>query len=158
MKVVIAPDSFKGNMRSATVCGIIKDAILREMPDAEVLTFPMADGGEGTVDAVVAAHRDKLRMIRGKMVYDLLPRIDWDKGKAVLYLLDALGLNRHDIVPVYLGDDLTDEDAFRALRGRGVGIFVGRADDPEVANRTTAADYILHSVEEVQAFLDSLAR
>jgi glycerate kinase len=55
MNVVVAPDSFKGNMRSAKVCGIIKEAILRERTDAEVLTFPMADGGEGTVDAVVAA-------------------------------------------------------------------------------------------------------
>ena len=55
MKIVVAPDSFKGNMRSNTVCGIIKGAILREMPEAEVLMFPMADGGEGTVDAVVRA-------------------------------------------------------------------------------------------------------
>ncbi len=110
------------------------------------------------VDAVVAAHRDELRVIQGKMVYDILPRVDWDKGQAVLYLLEALGLNRHDVVPVYLGDDVTDEDAFRALRGRGIGIFVGRADDPEVAGRVTAADYILHSVDEVQTFLDSLAR
>jgi glycerate kinase len=55
MKIVIAPDSFKGNMRSSKVCEIIKTAILRELPDAEVLTFPMADGGEGTVEAVVAA-------------------------------------------------------------------------------------------------------
>jgi glycerate kinase len=55
MKIVIAPDSFKGNMRSSKVCEIIKQAIQTEIPDAEVLTFPMADGGEGTVEAVVAA-------------------------------------------------------------------------------------------------------
>jgi glycerate kinase len=55
MKIVVAPDSFKGNMRSAQICAIVKEAILQEMPDAEVLAIPMADGGEGTVEAVVAA-------------------------------------------------------------------------------------------------------
>lgn len=55
MKIVVAPDSYKGNMRSSRVCGIIKGAILQEVPAAEVLTFPMADGGEGTVEAVVEA-------------------------------------------------------------------------------------------------------
>ncbi|MDZ8119660.1 glycerate kinase [Pontiella agarivorans] len=55
MKIVIAPDSFKGNMRSATVCEIIREAVWAEMPEAEVVMLPMADGGEGTVDAVVEA-------------------------------------------------------------------------------------------------------
>jgi len=41
---------------------------------------------------------------------------------------------------------------------RGIGIFVGAAEDPEVAGRTTAADYILHATEEVRQFLDTLAR
>jgi trehalose 6-phosphate phosphatase len=62
---------------------------------------------------------------------------------------------------MYLGDDLTDEHAFEALVGaspRGIGIFVGRADDPEVADRTTAADYVLHDVREVERFLNALAR
>jgi len=55
MKVVVAPDSYKGNMRSVRICSIVKETLLKELPDAEVLTIPMADGGEGTVDAVVAA-------------------------------------------------------------------------------------------------------
>jgi len=76
----------------------------------------------------------------------------------VLYLRDALGLERDDVVPLYLGDDVTDEDAFEAIVDRGIGIFVSAADDPEVAGRTTAADYILHATEEVRQFLDTLAR
>jgi trehalose 6-phosphate phosphatase len=75
-----------------------------------------------------------------------------------LYLLGALGLDRDDVVPMYLGDDITDEHAFETLATRGIGVFVGRADDPEVAGRTTTADYVLHDVQEVERFLDTLAR
>jgi trehalose 6-phosphate phosphatase len=110
------------------------------------------------VDAVLAERPDELKVTPGKMVYEIQPKIDWDKGKAVLYLLQALDLDGDDVVPMYLGDDITDEHAFEALAGRGIGIFVGRADDPEVAGRTTAADYGLHTVEEVERFLDTLAR
>lgn len=63
-----------------------------------------------------------------------------------------------DVVPLYLGDDITDEDAFRALRGLGVGIIVGHAADPEVADRATAADFLLASTVEVEQFLSTLAR
>ena len=57
-----------------------------------------------------------------------------------------------------IGDDWTDEHAFEALKGRGIGIFVGNPDDPEVAGRPTAADFVLDSTQEVERFLDTLAR
>jgi trehalose 6-phosphate phosphatase len=110
------------------------------------------------VEDLLAEHPDDLKVTPGKMVYEIQPNIDWDKGKAVLYLLGTLDLDRDDVVPMYLGDDITDEHAFEALAGRGIGIFVGRADDPEIAGRTTAADYSLHTFEEVERFLDALAR
>lgn len=110
------------------------------------------------VDAILADHPDELKVTPGKMVFEIQPKIDWDKGKAVLYLLDALGLDTPDVVPMYMGDDHTDEHAFEALEGRGLGIFVGRADDPEVGGRTTSADYILNTMAEVEQFLDRLAR
>ena len=110
------------------------------------------------VEDLLTEHPDELKVTPGKMVYEIQPKIDWDKGKAVLYLLGALDLDRDDVVPMYLGDDLTDEHAFEALAGRGIGIVVGRADDPETAGRTTAADYGLLTVEEVKRFLDTLAR
>ena len=113
---------------------------------------------KAVVDTMLADYPDELRVIPGKMVYEIQPKLDWDKGKAVLYLLQALGLDRDDVVPLYLGDDVTDEDAFEALADRGISIFVGRADDSEIAGRTTAADYILHTTEEVRQFLDTLAR
>ena len=110
------------------------------------------------VEEILAAHPGELKVTPGKMVYEVQPNIDWDKGKAVLYLLGALGLDRDDVVPIYLGDDITDEHAFDALSGKGIGVFVGRADDPETAGRTTSADYTLHTFEEVERFLDALAR
>jgi trehalose 6-phosphate phosphatase len=110
------------------------------------------------VDKILAEHPDELKVTPGKMVYEVQPNIGWDKGKAVLYLLGALGLDRDDVVPMYLGDDITDEHAFEALATRGVGVFVGRADDPVVAGRTTTADYVLKDVQEVERFLDTLAR
>ena len=112
---------------------------------------------QAIVDRLLAEHRDELKMTPGKMVFELQPRLDWDKGKAVLYLLRALRLDRDDVVPVYLGDDITDEDAFEALAGRGIGVFVGRPDDPEVAGRGTAAEFVLDSTEEVERFLNTLA-
>ena len=109
------------------------------------------------VDAILNEHPEELKVTPGKMVFEIQPKLDWDKGKAVLYLLAELGLDRDDVVPVYLGDDLTDEDAFLALSGRGIGIFVGSADDPEIADRTTTADYVLNTIGEAEEFLNRLA-
>ncbi|TVQ37699.1 MAG: trehalose-phosphatase [Geminicoccaceae bacterium] len=113
---------------------------------------------KAVVDELLAAHPDHLKVTPGKMVYEIQPKIDWHKGKAVLYLLETLELDRDDVVPIFMGDDVTDEDAFRALEGKGLGVFVGRADDPEVGERQTSADYILDNVDEVATFLDQLAR
>jgi trehalose 6-phosphate phosphatase len=110
------------------------------------------------VERLLAEHPDELKMTPGKMVYELQPKLDWDKGRAVLYLIDALGLDRDEVIPLYFGDDITDERAFEALAGRGIGIFVGSHDDPELGGRATAADFVLGSVDEVERFLDGLAR
>jgi trehalose 6-phosphate phosphatase len=103
------------------------------------------------VDAVAARHRE-LRRIDGKKVYELLPDIDWDKGKAVLWLLEALGLESPSagIRPIYIGDDNTDEDAFRALEQSGVGILVSEQ------SQSTAARYLLKDPVEVERFLREL--
>ena len=111
-----------------------------------------------SVKTLLAEHSDDVALTPGKMVYELKPNVDWDKGKAVLHLIDTLGLGGDDVMPLYLGDDITDEDAFRALQDRGIGILVGRADDPEVGDRDTAAQFVLCSVDEVQRFLDGLGR
>ena len=123
----------------------------------------VADEGDRTkvreaVQQLLAERPDELKMTPGKLVYELQPKLDWDKGRAVLYLIDALGLDGDDVIPLYLGDDITDEDAFQALKGRGIGIYVGSQTDPERDGRSTAADFVLDSVAEVERFLDGLAR
>lgn len=54
-KAVIAPDSFKGTLTSIEVCEIIKNALEEKYPDIQCITLPVADGGEGTVDAFLYA-------------------------------------------------------------------------------------------------------
>jgi trehalose 6-phosphate phosphatase len=110
------------------------------------------------VDDVLADHPQELKVTPGKMVYEIQPRVDWDKGKAVMYLLEALGLDGDDVIPLYLGDDITDEHAFEALGSHGIGIFVGDSDDPELAGRSTAAAFRLRSCDEVERLLLALAR
>ncbi|WP_316979659.1 trehalose-phosphatase [Shumkonia mesophila] len=109
------------------------------------------------VEATLAEH-GTLRATPGKMVYEIQPRLDWNKGRAVLWLLDALGLTAPDVLPLYFGDDITDEDAFNALAGRGIGVLVGGAPGEAAGNRPTAADYRLDTPEEAGRLLDTLAR
>lgn len=112
--------------------------------------------GDADLDTVRNAVNKTLRMhpplrkLAGKKVFDLQPDIDWAKGKAVDWLLAALGLDRPDVVPIYVGDDVTDYDAFRALQGRGIGILVGERD------ARSGAAYALADVEEVRQFLAGL--
>jgi trehalose-phosphatase len=85
-----------------------------------------------------------LRKATGKMVLELRPGIAcYDKGKALLWLLERLEMATGTHVPIYIGDDDTDEDAFQAIAGRGVGVRIGDPHD------VTAADYTLADVGEV---------
>lgn len=107
---------------------------------------------EEAVDRVVD-DEPRVRKTGGKMIFEIRPAVEWDKGKAILWMLDELGVGGEGVVPFYLGDDLTDEDGFRALRGRGVGVVVRGEDD----ERETAADYALPDPGAVRAFLELLA-
>lgn len=104
---------------------------------------------EDAVDRV-QSESPGLRKKSGKKVFELLPDVDWDKGRAVLWLLDALGLDQPDVLPVYLGDDVTDRDAFEVLHGRGVSLLVAECSE------TTRVDYRLRNPGEVRIFLERL--
>ncbi|KAK1403729.1 Trehalose 6-phosphate phosphatase [Heracleum sosnowskyi] len=95
----------------------------------------------------------KLQLTQGRMVLEIRPTIKWDKGKAVEFLLESLGYtNFTDVFPVYIGDDRTDEDAFKVLteRGQGLGILVSKTP------KETNASYSLREPSEVMKFLQLL--
>lgn len=94
----------------------------------------------------------KIRVARGKCVFEVRPPVKWNKGTMVLWILKRTEAIRkgEEILPVYLGDDLTDEDAFQALSGRGITVLVG---DPNPLSR---AGYRLSGVREVRTFLRKL--
>lgn len=95
-KIVIAPDSFKGTMTSVEICDYIGDIINQYLPEVQVVKIPIADGGEGTVDAYLSGVGGTRRSVtvRGPMgdtttaVYGLLP----DQKTAVIEMAAASGL------------------------------------------------------------------
>jgi trehalose 6-phosphate phosphatase len=115
----------------------------REVPEEKAAAV------EEAVHHVVAAEKE-LRKSAGKKVFEVQPHMDWHKGKALLWLLGALELDSPQVLPFYIGDDVTDEDAFRAIYRRGIAIVV--TDVP----RPSAAHYSLRDSDEVRKFLQRL--
>ncbi len=87
-------------------------------------------------------------------VYEVRPAVPWDKGKAIKLLMKKYGRGgrKSGLLPIYIGDDFTDEDAFKIIEkyGEGISIFVGEE------NHDTAARFYLKSPEEVELFLERL--
>lgn len=104
------------------------------------------------IRAVVAEEvlrsRGGLALTRGKMVLEVRPNVAWDKGRGVLELMRRAKCPG-PVFPIYIGDDRTDEDAFGALRERGLTIRVG-------SGKRTLARHRLRDVEEVWGFLTAL--
>jgi len=125
--------------------------LLEDKRHALALHYRLAgqEDGEHAVGQFVAAVRAYQRrglaveVLHGKKVVEVRP-IGVNKGKAVQSLL---GHRDNTVLPLYLGDDVTDEDAFRVLSSHGVRILV--ADPP----RRTAAQYYLKDSAEVSSFL-----
>ena len=119
-KYILIPDSFKGSLSSGEICGILGREIRALEPEAEICSIPVADGGEGTVDAFLAAlGGEKIpvscRDPYGRAItacYGLLP----DGGTAVVEMAAAAGL------PL-VGDDRRAADATTY----GVGQLIAHA-------------------------------
>ncbi len=84
------------------------------------------------------------------MVYELMPDVGWGKGQAVLWLLNHLQPLMAEAFPICVGDDITDEEMFAAVKGRGLSVVVG---DPR---RPTQADYSLDDPSQLAGFLRAL--
>jgi trehalose 6-phosphate phosphatase len=111
----------------------------------------------GEVSAAVraAGKRHALRVTTGREVIELRPDIDWDKGKTLHWVIDHLHqAGSGPLLPIYLGDDITDEDAFDAVRKEGVPILVRHNDD---GDRATAALFALDNPARAGEFTDRLA-
>ncbi len=93
-----------------------------------------------------------VKLIKGKKVFEVKPPVDWNKGKAVLSLMrEEKRISKNsNLIPLYIGDDITDRDAFRAIRGEGLTIFVGREKG------MLGAQYYLKNTKEVTKFLKIL--
>jgi trehalose 6-phosphate phosphatase len=105
----------------------------------------------GLTDPLVAA--GTVRVFPGKKVWEVRPPVDWHKGRAVAAIREEVGraFTAENILTVFLGDDVTDEDAFKVvLPPDGWSVYVG---SPPPAS---AAPYYLESVAEVGELLDRL--
>jgi trehalose 6-phosphate phosphatase len=116
--------------------------------------------GEVAAAVRTAGQRQGLRVTTSREVIELRPDIDWDKGKTLRWVIDHLHHagaqgGSGPLAPIYLGDDITDEDAFDAVRHDGVPIVFRHNDD---GDRTTAALFALDSPARVAEFTNRLAR
>lgn len=102
-----------------------------------------------TVRQVQTDHPE-LRITEGKKVFELQPDIEWHKGKALTWLMEKLNLNLDTYYPMYIGDDITDEDAFESLKTIGTSIIVKGSFHP------TSADFVLENPRETAAFIETL--
>jgi len=122
-----------------------------------------------------------LKMTAGRKVFELRPNVDWDKGKTLEWILEKVtdeppspSSGDHEppspisgdheppspssgdhgqLLPIFIGDDLTDEDAFDSVLHDGIGIVVRHTED---GDRATAARYSLNDPDQVREFLDKL--
>ena len=137
-RYVLVPDSFKGTLGSGEICAILREEILRAKPDAEVVSIPVADGGEGSVDAFLTAvggqrvrvpcHGPHMEGMTG--FYGLLP-----DGTAVVEMAAAAGLplagNRlePDTATTYGVGELMADAAARGARSIVLGLGGSATND-----------------------------
>ncbi|MDP2924407.1 MAG: trehalose-phosphatase [Candidatus Omnitrophota bacterium] len=100
---------------------------------------------------IIPCVKGQLKIFMGKKVFEIRLPSDWDKGKAVLWLLarQQFGLKDNKVFPIYIGDDITDEDAFKALRNKGLTVFVGNP-------KKSQANYYVKNTWEVKEFLEKI--
>ncbi|KAL2921928.1 putative trehalose-phosphate phosphatase 4 [Bienertia sinuspersici] len=109
---------------------------------------------EQKVMSILAKH-SRFHLNRGRKVFEIRPSIKWNKGNALEYLLETLGFaESSDVLPIYIGDDRTDEDAFKVIQKRGQGFSILVSLKP----KETRASYSLRDPSEVLTFLLRLAK
>jgi trehalose-phosphatase len=100
------------------------------------------------VKKTVHSYDPSLLLTRGKKVVEVRPNVVWGKGRAVIRILKTMRRSSRPL-PIFIGDDVTDEDVFRTLRTKGITVCVGKS-------RATAAKYYVKNVGEVLKLLETL--
>ncbi|BBZ45376.1 trehalose-phosphatase [Mycobacterium parmense] len=146
----------------AETLGDVPGILVEHKRFAVAVHYRNADPGD--VDGVIAAVRrigrcEGLRTATGRKVIELRPNVDWDKGATVNWLLQHIergsgAAGSGALLPIYIGGDITDEDAFDAVQFDGVGIVVRHDED---ADRPSAALFCAQGPSSVVEFLDRLA-
>ena len=95
-----------------------------------------------------------LKVTTGRKVVELRPDIDWDKGRTLRWIVERI-TGQEPLLPIFIGDDLTDEDAFDAVLHDGIGIVVRHTED---GDRATGARYSLDNPDRVREFIERLVR
>jgi trehalose-phosphatase len=130
----------------------VDGAFLEDKGHALVVHFRAAsiEDAVRTQDALIRharPHLDSgvLRTMRGSSMLEVLPNIDWNKGSAVEWIRERVVRRHGDAWPLYIGDDVTDEDGFRAVSGTGLSV--------SASSRARGADFAVEGPEEVDALL-----
>ena len=94
---------------------------------------------------------NKIDIIAGKMVYEVRPHVDWNKGNAVMWLISKYKKETDkELLPIYMGDDITDESVFKCLEETGITVRVGE-------HKKTAAKHYLKDSGEVYEILKEIS-
>lgn len=141
---------FLEEIRKVIRDGNIRGAVLEDKKLTASIHYRLLDKRD--IEALLSLTRATLkpylekglfRIVEGKKVVEVRPNVQWDKGKAVEWLMMQDGFKGS--IPIYIGDDETDRDAFRVLKGHGISIAVG----PMLED----ADFYLRGQGEVEKFL-----
>ena len=127
----------------------IKGVLIEDKGITASIHFRMVSSGDiykmlNTFWEIADKYKELFRITSGKKVFEIRPHGIWNKGDAVQWIWKNLDGNR---MPVYIGDDVTDEDAFKVIRGKGFGISIGKSKE---------ADYYIDSQEEVRKLLQRI--
>ena len=96
--------------------------------------------------------KSKAALTEGKKVWEIRPPTPWNKGETVLFILKKMrAAIQKPLVPIYIGDDRTDESAFRVLRQHGITVRV-----TENTKENSAANHFVRTPKDVSEFLKKL--
>ena len=113
-------------------------------------------GADAAATVTAAVHhvgsRKGLKVTSGRKVVELRPDIDWDKGTTLEWIVDRVS-GQEPLLPIFIGDDLTDEDAFDSVLHDGIGIVVRHAED---GDRATAARFSLDDPDRTREFVERM--